>query len=73
MDCVKVLEHGMTVFIMVSQNFVKSEYDEKDPVYIILYGDDSVLCSSNLNKLQQLKENLNKKIEMKDRERLWKI
>lgn len=58
---------------MVSQNFVKSEYDEKDPVYIILYGDDSVLCSSNLNKLQQLKENLNKKIEMKDRERLWKI
>lgn len=55
-------------------NFVRSNYDyclyihkgSKDPMYILIFVDDLLICSKDKNKIKEVKTNLMNKFAMKD-------
>ena len=54
-------------------NFVRSNYDyclyvnytNKDPIYILVFVDDSWICYKNKNMMDEIKESLMKRFSMK--------
>lgn len=55
-------------------NFVRSNYDyclyvnraSKDPIYILIFVDDLLICCKNKNKIEEIKTSLVKRFAMKD-------
>jgi hypothetical protein len=50
----------------VEDNFIYAKYKNRKFIFIILYVDDILLASSDVNLLQEMKKFLSSKFDMKD-------